>query len=716
MLDAERGGLGGRGRCGAVCARGTRERRPVTTEITTSAGVSRFRANENFVRISEMRWLNNRVAKTSSAAPTDARGTRARAFGRSTPASPRVMLRSALLAACAFAACVSPATAYEVLVSEGVVAPRTWVAVASSPALGAGDGSDVAAPVPPVPGLITLAPGGALRVTRARPSAPAEREPRTEDVRAAVLTLGAVSKFDRPTSGWTLRVDVRSVETVEGVVSAARGGENLANLTRAVKTVERVVTTSCLLRRGSRGAWEVKKDGSVNPEVNPCTARRGDVFFSQSETKSAEETRVVAAGAAEQKSHDEGTHDDTETRIEIALGTDVWISRRDFDAIPSPFTSPRVENLHTKRVAARRVEEIALVAVPSDDAETYSRHTLAVNTLALLSRDDLVDLAWSWLARATQCASGLRTELVSKCDVGKEGATFSGDAFSFSENAKGLTVDAIVNGCCAAVASYADAGCGCALEVAEGLAPFFFGRRASSPGESAMARNDDVHAAAATLEALCFGGQKDEDEQKTSCVSSSATLAATRAVALENVQEEEPKSKARTRAFSSSSSPGTGTSPGTSPEEREYVAFKRWLDGADATPSSSTVVDADPDDVVTFGVEGETDAGGEGESDAQENANASRTAANGRRDEDEDEDGKKNAFLFFVALVVSASVAALITLAFFFRRRVFARGCRRDDLFLARANASDDAAFALENGDEVRLVARRRADAGAGGA
>ena len=665
-----------------------------------------------------MRWLNNRVAKTSSAAPTDARGTRARAFGRSTPASPRVMLRSALLAACAFAACVSPATAYEVLVSEGVVAPRTWVAVASSPALGAGDGSDVAAPVPPVPGLITLAPGGALRVTRARPSAPAEREPRTEDVRAAVLTLGAVSKFDRPTSGWTLRVDVRSVETVEGVVSAARGGENLANLTRAVKTVERVVTTSCLLRRGSRGAWEVKKDGSVNPEVNPCTARRGDVFFSQSETKSAEETRVVAAGAAEQKSHDEGTHDDTETRIEIALGTDVWNSdARDFDAIPSPFTSPRVENLHTKRVAARRVEEIALVAVPSDDAETYSRHTLAVNTLALLSRDDLVDLAWSWLARATQCASGLRTELVSKCDVGKEGATFSGDAFSFSENAKGLTVDALVNGCCAAVASYADAECGCALEVAEGLAPFFFGRRASSPGESAMARNDDVHAAAATLEALCFGGQKDEDEQKTSCVSSSATLAATRAVALENVQEEEPKSKARTRAFSSSSSPGTGTSPGTSPEEREYVAFKRWLDGADATPLSSTVVDADPDDVVTFGVEGETDAGGEGESDAQENANASRTkSSNGRRDEDEDEDGKKNAFLFFVALVVLASVAALITLAFFFRRRVFARGCRRDDLFLARANASDDAAFALENGDEVRLVARRRADAGAGGA
>ena len=172
------------------------------------------------------------------------------------------------------------------------------------------------------------------------------------------------------------------------------------------------------------------------------------------------------------------------------------------------------------------MEESARVAGGSDDAETHSRHTLAVNTLALLSRDDLVDLAWSWLARATQCASGLRTELVSKCDVGKEGAKFSGDAFSFSENAKGLTVNALVNGCCAAVASYADAECGCALEVAEGLAPFFFSRE-----ESAMARNEDVDAAAATLEALCFGGQKDDAEQKTSCVSSSATLAATRAVA-----------------------------------------------------------------------------------------------------------------------------------------------------------------------------------------
>ena len=695
-----------------MCARNARAstRNNINHHVSRSQQISRQR---KFRADFQDALAQQPVAKTSSAAAPDARGTRARAFGRSTPASPRVMLRSALLAACAFAACVSPATAYEVLVSEGVVAPRKWVAVASSPALGAGDGSDVAAPVPPVPGLITLAPGGALRVTRVRPSAPAEREPRTEDVRAAVLTLGAVSEFDRPTSGWTLRVDVRSVETVEGVVSAARGGEenaaNLANLTRAVKTVERVVTTSCLLRRGSRGAWEVKKDGSVNPEVNPCTARRGDVFFSQSETKSAEETRVGEenAGAAEQKNHDEGTHDETETRIEIALGTDVWNSRRDFDAIQTPFTE--LPNLHTKRVAARRVEEIALVAVPSDDAETYSRHTLAVNTLALLSRDDLVDLAWSWLARATQCASGLRTELVSKCDVGKEGATFSGDAFSFSEKAKGLTVDALVNGCCAAVASYADAGCGCALEVAEGLAPFFFSRE-----ESAMARNDDVHAAAATLEALCFGGQKDDAEQKTSCVSSSATLAATRAVALENVNEEEPKSKAYTSAFASSSAPGTGTSPGSSPEEREYVAFKRWLDGADATPLSSTVVDADPDDVVTFGGGGETDAG-RSESNAQENANASRTKSpNGRRDEDEDE--KKNAFLFFVALVVLASVAAATTLAFFFRRRVFARGCRRDDLFLARANASDDAAFALENGDEVRLVARRRADAGAGGA
>ena len=591
--------------------------------------------------------------------------------------------------------------------SEGVVAPRTWVAVASSPALGAGDGSDVAAPRS-VPGLITLAPGGALRVTRARPSAPAEREP-LEDVRAAVLTLGAVAGFDRH-EGRTLRVDVRSVETVEGVVSAARGGEETfsaagANLTRAVKTVERVVTTSCALRRGSRGAWEVAKDGSVNPE-RTCTAKQKRDVFSLCETKSAEGARVVAAAAAEKKNQDEGTHDETETRIEIALGTDVYDFRREFDAIPSPFTE--VENPHTKkkRVAARRVEEIALVAV-DDDAETYSRHTLMVKSLALISRDDLVDLAWSWLARATQCASGLRTELVSKCDV--EGKTFS-------EDAAGLTVDALVNGCCAAVKTYADAGCGCALEVAEGLAPLFFSSTRASPGGSAMARNDDVHTAAATLEALCFGGQKNDAEQQTSCVSSSATLAATRAVALEDVPGEDVPvpgvSKTRTSAFSSSSSPGT--SPGTSPEEREYVAFLRWLDGADAS-ASSTGVDADPDDVVTFGGGGETDAGGSESEKNAPDANASRTAANGRRDKDE----KKEKTVFFsVPFVVVASVAAAATLAFFVRRCVFfcARGVRRDDAFLARASASDDAAFALENGDEVRLVARRRADGGAAGA
>jgi hypothetical protein len=200
-------------------------------------------------------------------------------------------------------------------------------------------------------------------------------------------------------------------------------------------------------------------------------------------------------------------------------------------------------------------------------------------------------------------------------------------------------------------------------------------------------------------------GTKDEAEQKTSCVSSSATLAATRAVALENVNEEEPKSKARTRAFASSSSPGTGTSPGSSPEEREYVAFKRWLDGADATPLSSTVVDADPDDVVTFGVEGEADAGGS-ESDAQENANASRTkAANGRRDEDEDEDEKKNAFLFFVALVVLASVAAA-TIA-----RVFFSASRLRERLPARRSVSR----ARERVRRRRLRARERGRGAPGG-
>ena len=131
-----------------------------------------------------------------------------------------------------------------------------------------------------------------------------------------------------------------------------------------------------------------------------------------------------------------------------------------------------------------------------------------------------------------------------QCDV-EPTVTYSGDA-TFGDATNRVTVDALVNGCCAAVAAHADAGCACALEVAEGLAPFDY---TSARAPSAMARSDAVHAAVATLEALCFGGKGDtpndardavHDElehdaydaatqKPTSCVASSATLAATRA-------------------------------------------------------------------------------------------------------------------------------------------------------------------------------------------
>ena len=203
--------------------------------------------------------------------------------------------------------------------------------------------------------------------------------------------------------------------------------------------------------------------------------------------------------------------------------------------------------------------------------------------------------------RATLCASSVRADIMSQCefdstyvsDVGLD-ATFPE---TITETANRVTVDALVNGCCAAVAAHADAGCACALEVAEGLAPFFFAgaRQASARAPSAMARSDAVHAAVATLEALCFGGKGDAPnleydaydaakKKPTSCVASSATLAATRAVALEGVPPQDRSEPGTTSggsthiaasAFASSSSP----SPGTSPEEKEYAAFLRWLDG-----------------------------------------------------------------------------------------------------------------------------------------
>ena len=300
------------------------------------------------------------------------------------------MLRSALFAACAFATCVAPATGYEVLVSEGrVVAPRNWVAVADTPALGAGDESDAAA----VPGLISLAPGGALRVTSARASAPEARA--GEDARAAVVTLGALASFDHDEGSKSLRVDVRSVETVEALV--ARSDATPGATSVVSKTVDRRVTASCALRRDARGAWAVVRDGSEQT----CTAERVDAVGDAGGDAGGD---VVAA-----------------TRVEMAL------------ANPNPRLDVYRTPASVKRVASRRVDEIALVAL-DDDAETTA---LVVKELALIDREDLVDLAWSWLARATHCASSVRADVARECDVRSRNPT--DDA---ADAASRLTVDA----------------------------------------------------------------------------------------------------------------------------------------------------------------------------------------------------------------------------------------------------------------------------------
>ena len=70
-------------------------------------------------------------------------------------------------------------------------------------------------------------------------------------------------------------MDVRSVETVEVVrasfgLSGDEGDEKNGETKTAVKTVERLGTTTCALRRGARGAWEVARDGSERT----CTAKR----------------------------------------------------------------------------------------------------------------------------------------------------------------------------------------------------------------------------------------------------------------------------------------------------------------------------------------------------------------------------------------------------------------------------------------------------------
>ena len=482
----------------------------------------------------------------------------------------------------------------------------------------------------------------------------------------------------------------------------------------AVKTVERLVTTACALRRGARGAWEVARDGSERT----CTAKR---FVAGDE--SAEESAALAVPSAAEADAREGVA--YATRVEIVLGN---LNLKNLNLRPNATATTAVS---TKRVVSRRVDEIAVVAV-DDDATVPER--VVAKEITLVSRGDLVDLAWSWLARATLCASSVRADIMSQCefdstyvsDVGLD-ATFPE---TITETANRVTVDALVNGCCAAVAAHADAGCACALEVAEGLAPFFFAgaRQASARAPSAMARSDAVHAAVATLEALCFGGKGDAPnleydaydaakKKPTSCVASSATLAATRAVALEGVPPQDRSEPGTTSggsthiaasAFASSSSP----SPGTSPEEKEYAAFLRWLDGgANAAADTSAGFErtsSGSDDLAR-------DRGSASLGDRVTNATNATTKTNvtkgGQRQ-------TKTIPSWRVAVAALVVVAALLAAVVVLRCVIAERARRRrGDGSFARANlCSEHAALALENGDEVRLVARRRAGGGADGA
>lgn len=643
------------------------------------------------------------------------------------------MLRSALLAACALATCVDHfAAGVEVLVSEGrVVAPTNWVAAASSPALSAFDGQGDPEPVPSVPGLIALAPGGALRVTRARAFREDGARDPSEDVRAAVVTLGAVPESDPESETSSLRVDVRSVETVEGVVRASFGlggdeGEESGETKTAVKTVERLVTTACALRRGARGAWEVARDGSERT----CTAKRfvaGDASAEESAADDVDATEGVAYA----------------TRVEIVLGNlNLKIMKNAMNAEEPErpnATVSKASAVSTKRVVSRRVDEIAVVAVDDDATVPKRVKRIVAKEITLVSRGDLVDLAWSWLARATQCASSVRADIMSQCEfdstyvsqhVGLSDATFPKET--------AITVDALVNGCCAAVAAHADAGCACALEVAEGLAPFFFAPASASasakPLPSAMARSDAVHAAVATLEALCFGGKGDAydaanlehdaydaaKKKPTSCVASSATLAATRAVALEGVTPQDRSEPGTTSggsthiaasAFASSSSP----SPGTSPEEKEYAAFLRWLDGgANAAADASAGFERTSSGSDHLA----RDRGSASLGDERDvtNATTRTNATKGGQRKTKTIPSRRVAVVVVVAsVVVVALLAAVVVL-----RRVIAERARlprRGDGSIERANVcAEHAALALENGDEVRLVARRRAGGGVNGA
>lgn len=563
-------------------------------------------------------------------------------------------MRTAFVLVCALVFGVGGVTtdAYEVIIENGVVVtPRVWSATATTPALGAlssttltNDGDNNAVSLNAIPGEVTLAQGGALRVTRTSwNTGDSFSAPENSETRVVVVVLGASELESMEVSQPThLAIDVFAVYSGDIDVSPTR-------------------VTTCTMRLDENTlVWRVAEANDETDFVS-CTA---------AETLPENNTDASL------------TAPPTMTRVEIVLPATYLYS-----SIPRPLFVTGVD----LRVESDSSED------ENSNSEISSRPLRFIaRGVALASRSDLVELAWSWLARATKCASSVRQEVILKCGEDEESETESSWQL-LSNLFLNVDVEKLLNGCCDAIETYTDASCSCALQIVNGTNMF-----ADSTISRGMHDAETMDTAVRSLDALCFGGANDE---ASSCLASSATLKATRGVILERKGESSESSMGSDvydsvldRDILTVYKPATEVraQAGVSPTD-EYAAFLNWLDG-----DGDNEMRSDSDGIGNALSVASSSTTASLESSDDQNAsrlNAQSKATNAK-------DSIKSGLFYDVVFSVSAfAVACLIGLVAVLNKKRLRK---------KRSAESTDDFFLDADGDVIRLVARRRQEEGAG--
>ena len=448
--------------------------------------------------------------------------------------------------------------AYETVVRDGalVLQPTadgsTWTAAVATPALASPLGANADA----VPGALALAPGGALRVTRATRAIPPTPTPTSR--RSSSWARARLARVGNPrTSPSTFASPPHTPRTPP----PPRG--------------PRATSPSTISVRGARPSR------ATIPRTRP--APRG--FLPPRAPSSPSRTPATP-------SHPPSTP------------ATIHLPRR--------FSSARAWKYRRRSSPPRRTRRSIRASTPSRFASTATNRdvvVVVVDGLAIVRASDLVELAWAWVSRAARCAAELFGDVLSAC--GGEGGEGDGRETGGAGDGRDPTpdlgrsspfdrarADALLRGCCAAVASYANAGCDCASRVVP--------TETLLVGETLAAARDA--SAARSLAKLCGAEEKEEEgvdragDEESGCVAESAMLAAVRAFVARDAAANAPNAAVASYAndtardpvvvaaatASASQSDNASQSDDAFQSDDAYGAFLEWLGREDESSRSAT--------------------------------------------------------------------------------------------------------------------------------